>query len=107
MAEQALVIDTVLGLVVLFGCAHTGLTKSLRTIKDTWPGRIHLVLGGFHLREESETTIRDIICQLKALEVLNVGPAHCTGAAACRLLREAYNEKFLDAAAGQVIAVTS
>ena len=47
--EQALVIPTANGLVVLTGCAHAGVVAMLDRARELSDEPVHLVLGGFHL----------------------------------------------------------
>ena len=48
--DQALFFDTADGLVVLLGCAHSGVVNTLEYIRHLTGGRpIHTVLGGMHL----------------------------------------------------------
>ena len=51
--EQALILSTEAGLVVVTGCGHPGLIRVLEQAKRVTPGEIALALGGFHLGSES------------------------------------------------------
>jgi 7,8-dihydropterin-6-yl-methyl-4-(beta-D-ribofuranosyl)aminobenzene 5'-phosphate synthase len=87
--EEALVIDTPAGSVVLVGCAHPGIVAMLRRIADTTKRPIHMVVGGFHLLQTSADEVKKIVADFKALGVAWIGPTHCTGDEAIRLFREA------------------
>lgn len=98
--EQALVLDTTRGLIVITGCAHPGVDRIVLEAKRLYKENIYLVIGGFHLGSASPEQIRRIINEFKRLEVEFVAPCHCTGSNAKRLFREAYGDHFLEGGAG-------
>ncbi len=69
------------GLVVLSGCGHSGIINVLRhSMAVTGIGRIHAVLGGFHLTGRIfEPIIAPTVEALKALGPKLIVPSHCTG----------------------------
>jgi len=103
--EQALVIDTGAGAVVVTGCAHPGIVEVVRRAREILPGEVALVVGGFHLGEATPGQIEAIVAAFDELGVRQVAPAHCTGALATRAFSEAYGHDFLEAGAGRVIEV--
>jgi len=104
--EQALVVESPLGLVILVGCGHPGVAKMVETAARQHPSpKIRLVLGGFHMMRWSEEQIQTEIERLKALGVEQVAPAHCTGEKAKRLFRRAWGRNYLAAGAGRRIVV--
>jgi 7,8-dihydropterin-6-yl-methyl-4-(beta-D-ribofuranosyl)aminobenzene 5'-phosphate synthase len=88
--DQAVFIETSSGLVVILGCAHSGVINTLNYIRKlTGNASIHTVIGGMHLGNASESRIAQTIQQLKKLKLQALMPAHCTGfAASVRLSRE-------------------
>jgi 7,8-dihydropterin-6-yl-methyl-4-(beta-D-ribofuranosyl)aminobenzene 5'-phosphate synthase len=101
--EQALVLDTQKGLVVITGCAHPGIDAIADRASAMLERNIHMLIGGFHLGHSSEAEIRNIIGRLKTLGVQKVAPSHCTGREAMQLFREAWGENFVESGAGAVI----
>lgn len=101
--EEALVVDTDQGLVVVLGCAHPGVVEMLRGISRARNRPIHLVLGGFHLLQTPPDRVAQIVADFKAMQVAYVGPTHCTGEAAIKAFREAYGTHFVEGGAGRVI----
>jgi len=101
--EEALVLDTDQGLVVIFGCAHPGVVEMLRGISRARNRPIHLVLGGFHLLQTPADGVAQIVADLKAMQVAHVAPTHCTGEAAIKAFREAYGTHFVEGGAGRVV----
>jgi 7,8-dihydropterin-6-yl-methyl-4-(beta-D-ribofuranosyl)aminobenzene 5'-phosphate synthase len=106
--EQALVIDTPAGLVVLMACGHPGIAKMIEAAeKQRGRASVHLLIGGLHLYEQNDREIRQVIADLKRLHMEAIAPAYCTGDRAVKLLREAYGEHFQEAGAGRVIELAA
>jgi 7,8-dihydropterin-6-yl-methyl-4-(beta-D-ribofuranosyl)aminobenzene 5'-phosphate synthase len=90
IVEQALVVETGAGLVVVTGCAHPGVVEMVRQAKKATVGEVALVMGGFHLGSASQDQIAGIIAALRQLGVQQVAPCHCTGDRARRMFADAY-----------------
>lgn len=103
--EQALVIRTGMGLVVITGCAHPGIVKIIERAKELADDPVYLVLGGFHLGSMSEGEISAILADFRWLGVLKVAPCHCTGALAIAMFAAEYGKSFIQAGVGAVITL--
>ena len=103
--EQALVIDTSRGLVVITGCAHPGIVRIVRRAAEILPKRPTVVMGGFHLVEKGEPEVMGIIADLKAAGVLRCGATHCTGDRAIELFRQVFRENYIPMGVGRVIEI--
>jgi 7,8-dihydropterin-6-yl-methyl-4-(beta-D-ribofuranosyl)aminobenzene 5'-phosphate synthase len=103
--EQALIIDTPRGLIVMTGCAHPNVADMAERARASLGKNIYLLLGGFHLGGSSDAEIRAIIQRLKALGVRKVAPSHCTGDNAIRLFRDSWRENFIEGGLGAIIEV--
>lgn len=101
--EQALIIETTEGLVIVTGCAHPGIELMAAQAKKQSGREIYMLIGGFHLSRASERRVRDLISRLKALDVKKVAPSHCTGKRATELFRDAWGEDFVESGLGAVI----
>jgi 7,8-dihydropterin-6-yl-methyl-4-(beta-D-ribofuranosyl)aminobenzene 5'-phosphate synthase len=101
--EQALVIQTQQGLVVITGCAHPGIISILGKVQDLSTEPIHLVMGGFHLVDKSEAEIVGIVADFRKLGVEQVAPCHCSGDSAIARFAEAYGSDFNQVGAGTVL----
>ena len=55
--EQALIIMTPKGSIIITGCAHPGVVDIVARAKDVCPGEVYLVTGGFHLMASSDQEI--------------------------------------------------
>jgi len=105
--EQALVIDTPRGLVVITGCAHPGVEKMVLAAKRQFKEEIYLVMGGFHLGSACNYEVKQIIKEFQRIGVVHVAPCHCTGDRAINQFREAFGENFISVGAGAVIEIES
>ncbi len=101
--EEALVIDTPSGLVVVVGCSHPGIVPMLRRIKASAGRPIHTVVGGFHLLQASADEVTGIVAAFKELGVGRAGPTHCTGPEAIRHFKEAFGDRFIPGGVGTVV----
>lgn len=103
--EQAVVLKTAKGLVVITGCAHPGIARMVERAEEIGNDEIYLVLGGFHLGGKSEAEIENIIGEFQKLGVQKVAPCHCTGELATNLFHRAFGEDFIQNGAGRIIEI--
>jgi 7,8-dihydropterin-6-yl-methyl-4-(beta-D-ribofuranosyl)aminobenzene 5'-phosphate synthase len=105
IAEQALVLNTEKGLVVMTGCSHPGIVEMLRKIKSNFNKNIYMVFGGFHLLQKSDREMDEIISQMKSLGVVKCGATHCTGDKQIKMFRDAFGENYFELGVGNKIAI--
>ena len=103
--EQALMIQTGKGLVVITGCAHPGIVRIVQRAMELTGDPVYLVLGGFHLGNKSETEISAILADFRGLGVEKVAPCHCTGERAIALFADEYGQAFIQAGVGTIITI--
>jgi len=103
--EQALVIQTKTGLVIVTGCAHPDPVEILENIKKNMTGTIELMFGGMHLNKQTEAETLKTIADFRRLDVKKAGPCHCTGENAIQLFKEEYGDDFLEIAAGTTLQI--
>lgn len=101
--EEALLIDTPDGLVVVVGCSHPGIVPMLEQIKASSGKPVHAVVGGFHLLQTPAAEVSGMVAAIKALGVARVGPTHCTGPDAISRFRDAYGDRFVPGGVGTVV----
>jgi 7,8-dihydropterin-6-yl-methyl-4-(beta-D-ribofuranosyl)aminobenzene 5'-phosphate synthase len=79
--DQAIVIHILdKGLVVLSGCAHSGIVNTVRyAMEISGVDRVHAILGGFHLSPAKDEEIERTIDEIVELQPAVVVPSHCTG----------------------------
>lgn len=78
--DSALIIDTEKGLVVLTGCGHAGVINTVEYARSTVrPVRGHALIGGLHLFNADDRTLRWTAAELGKVGVDYLVGAHCTG----------------------------
>jgi 7,8-dihydropterin-6-yl-methyl-4-(beta-D-ribofuranosyl)aminobenzene 5'-phosphate synthase len=107
IVEQALVVETGVGWVVVTGCAHPGVVEMVRRAKEATAGEVALVMGGFHLGSASQRQIEGIIAAFRQLGVQRIAPCHCTGDRARRIFAEAYGTDCTLAGVGWITSIGS
>ena len=101
--EQALMISTKTGIIVITGCAHPGIDNILKVAKDLLEDEIHLAMGGFHLGKENKSKLKEIFSGFRRLGVQRVGPCHCSGDLARRMFKQAYGDGYINVGVGRLI----
>jgi 7,8-dihydropterin-6-yl-methyl-4-(beta-D-ribofuranosyl)aminobenzene 5'-phosphate synthase len=103
--DMSMVFDTDAGLVVLTGCGHAGIINIIEFARTVVrPARVHALIGGVHLFNASEATLRWTAEKLNEAGVDNFLGAHCTGVETVYRYR---NDLHLDRAHAVVAAVGS
>lgn len=93
--DTGLAIKTNKGLVVISGCAHSGITNIVNQAMATIPNTpLHAVMGGFHLKP-GDNRIPKTIEFFKELEIKKLYPSHCTAVEVISHMREFLPVKFV------------
>lgn len=103
--EQALIIRTAQGLVIMTGCAHPGIVSMIERAVMLMNEPVHLVLGGFHLADTGRGMVNRILAEFRRLGVEKVGPSHCTGDMAIGMFKDEYGSDFMLIGVGQVVVI--
>ena len=106
--DQALAINLKdKGLVIISGCSHAGIINTvLYAKKITGVGKIHAVLGGFHLSGPIfEPIIEKSITEFKKISPEIITPMHCTGWEAIKRFSEEFTTSFILNSVGTKIAL--
>jgi len=101
--EEALIINTPKGLVVVTGCAHPGVVRMVERAMNLTGLGVRLVVGGFHLAGRSDEAIMGIVESFQRLGVEMVAPTHCSGETARRMFQSAYGDGYIEAGVGRRI----
>jgi 7,8-dihydropterin-6-yl-methyl-4-(beta-D-ribofuranosyl)aminobenzene 5'-phosphate synthase len=100
--DQAIVIEIAgKGLIVLSGCAHSGIVNTInhaRQFSGVEP--VLAVLGGFHLACATEDEIEQTVAELKNFNPALISPSHCTGFKASAALASQMPGSFVQASVG-------
>jgi 7,8-dihydropterin-6-yl-methyl-4-(beta-D-ribofuranosyl)aminobenzene 5'-phosphate synthase len=98
--EQALIINTGEGLMLVTGCSHPGVENLARDALNLTGGEIRLAIGGYHLGGASRAQLDALVEEMKELGVEKVAPTHCSGALARQVFSEGYGEDYVEAGVG-------
>lgn len=105
--DQALILRTSSGLVILTGCGHSGIINTMRhAIGVAKTKKIHAIIGGFHMIDAAQDKIERTVQELKALGPEIVAPMHCTGFKAKKLIAEVLPNAFKELYCGDFITIT-
>ena len=79
--DQAIVLNVRdKGLVVLGGCAHSGIVNTVNRARElSGVGRVWAIVGGFHLAHAADEDLERTIEAVKSYEPVLIVPSHCTG----------------------------
>lgn len=101
--DQALVIDLGRSVVLLLGCAHSGVVNTLDHVEHLTGGKpVSAVIGGLHLGSASQERIQRTIARLGDAQLDILAPAHCTGWPATAKLWQAFQNICRPAGVGTV-----
>jgi 7,8-dihydropterin-6-yl-methyl-4-(beta-D-ribofuranosyl)aminobenzene 5'-phosphate synthase len=104
--DQSLILDTDKGLVVILGCAHSGVINIIQhVINKTGKEKFYAVLGGTHLDFLTPEQLEESIKSLKKMEVEKIGFSHCTGMRAAFRLHQEFGDRFFYGCVGSVLEV--
>ena len=104
--DQALVLSTKKGLIMLLGCSHAGTINTLQYVQSKFKDEpVYAVIGGTHWGFMEEKDFASSIEILKKMNISMIGVSHCTGIpVAHRLMNEFGNHVFY-ASVGTVIEI--
>jgi len=88
--EQALLINLKeKGLVVITGCAHSGVINTVRQAQKTSGVEdLYAVVGGLHLEKAGDTRIKETVDEFSMIGPKVIYACHCTGSKVIHRLRE-------------------
>lgn len=76
--DSALVANTRNGLIVISGCAHSGICNICEYAKKvSGMNKVHAVIGGFHLKDQGEQSLKTL-AYFEQNNIQRILPSHCT-----------------------------
>lgn len=106
MPELSVSFATEKGEIVISGCSHSTIETIIQETKKVRTGKIHLVVGGFHLIPYKREYIEGLAKRMKEeYEVESVAPAHCSGHLGFSIFQEAFGDKYRFFGLGQRITL--
>ncbi|MBT8331634.1 MAG: MBL fold metallo-hydrolase [Deltaproteobacteria bacterium] len=104
--DQALVLKTAKGTVVVLGCSHRGIINTLRHVSNlTGQSQIYAVLGGLHLVKATAETLETIMQHLQRFDLQKIVVGHCTGSRAIQALYARFKDKVVLNTVGHTFSV--
>jgi 7,8-dihydropterin-6-yl-methyl-4-(beta-D-ribofuranosyl)aminobenzene 5'-phosphate synthase len=104
--DQSLVLDTERGLILILGCAHSGMINIINhVINQTGKDKFYAILGGTHLDFLTPEQLEETIVALNKLEIEKIGVSHCTGMRAAFRLQQEFGDQFFYGCVGSVLEV--
>jgi len=105
--DLSLVVRSEKGLVLMLGCAHSGLVNILTHVRKSYndANKIRLVIGGTHLVDANKERIEKTIRTLKEFGVEKIAASHCTGEPAIIMLYQAFGDDMIANHVGDVIEI--
>lgn len=99
--DYSLAINTSKGIVLLLGCAHSGLENIMSHLSEKLNIRkIYAIIGGTHLVEADDIRIKKTIEALEKFQVQKIGTCHCTGPEKEATLKTEFGDRFFFAQVG-------
>jgi len=93
--DQSLIVETEKGLVVILGCAHSGMINILdHVIHKTGKEKFYAIMGGTHLDFLTPEQLEESIRSLKKMKIERIGVSHCTGMRAAFRLHQEFGDRF-------------
>jgi 7,8-dihydropterin-6-yl-methyl-4-(beta-D-ribofuranosyl)aminobenzene 5'-phosphate synthase len=104
--DQSLILDDEKGLILIFGCAHSGMINIINhVISKTGKEKFQAILGGTHLDFLTPDQLEETIRSLKKMEIEKIGVSHCTGMRAAFRLHQEFGDRFFYGCVGSVLEI--
>jgi len=104
--DQSLILDTEKGLILILGCAHSGMINIIHHVIDkTKKQGFYAILGGTHLDFLTPEQLEESIKSLKKMEIKKIGASHCTGMRAAFRLHQEFGDRFFYGYVGSTLEI--
>ncbi len=104
--DQSLIIASDKGLILVFGCAHSGMINTIDHVtKIMNRDKIHAVIGGTHLGFADDQQIGETLKLIDRYRIDRIGVSHCTGLATAARLHAKLKDRFFFASVGAVLEI--
>ena len=104
--DVSLFVPTNKGLVVLTGCAHSGIINIIQYgLEVTHSNRLRGIIGGMHLKSASQKRIEKTVGMLRELNPEFITVSHCTGVEAGVVFKNVLKEKIIFTSVGMAFSI--
>jgi 7,8-dihydropterin-6-yl-methyl-4-(beta-D-ribofuranosyl)aminobenzene 5'-phosphate synthase len=93
--DQSLILNTERGLLVILGCAHSGVINILNHVMSkTGKDKFYAIVGGTHLNFLAPEQLEESIKALRKMQIERIGASHCTGMRGAFRLHQEFGDRF-------------
>jgi len=93
--DLSLVIETDRGLLLILGCAHSGMVNVIEYVLEQMRrDRIYAVIGGTHLGFSTAEQFEETLKVIDRYKIEHIGVSHCTGLERAAMLHARLRERF-------------
>lgn len=104
--DQSLILDTPKGMILIFGCAHSGMINTIQhVIQKMGKDKFSAILGGTHLDFLTSEQLEESIKSLKILRIDKIAVSHCTGMKAAFRLHQEFGDRFFYGCVGAELKI--
>ena len=104
--DQSLVLNTERGLLVILGCAHSGVINILNhVINKTGKDKFYAIVGGTHLDFLAPEQLEESIKALRKIQIEKIGASHCTGMSGAFRLHQEFGDRFFYGHVGSTLNI--
>lgn len=101
LLEQALLIDSPDGVVIVTGCSHPGLEIFIEISKNIFKNKkVKALIGGWHLIDKKSSEVLEILNKLRMLNADLYIPCHCISDKSMKMAKKVLGNKFVYCGAG-------
>ena len=104
--DQSLILNTERGLLVILGCAHSGVINILNhVINKTGKNEFYAIVGGTHLDFLAPEQLEESIKALRKIHIERIGASHCTGMEGGFRLHQEFGDRFFYGHVGSTLNI--
>jgi 7,8-dihydropterin-6-yl-methyl-4-(beta-D-ribofuranosyl)aminobenzene 5'-phosphate synthase len=104
--DQSLILNTDRGLLVLLGCAHSGIINILsHVISKTGKDRFCAIVGGTHLDFLAPEQLEETMKALRRMRIERIGASHCTGMRGAFRLQQEFGDRYFYGHVGSTLSL--
>jgi 7,8-dihydropterin-6-yl-methyl-4-(beta-D-ribofuranosyl)aminobenzene 5'-phosphate synthase len=93
--DQSLILDSERGLILILGCAHSGMINIINYVTEkTGKDKFYAIVGGTHLDFLTPEQLEESVKILKKIKIEKIGVCHCTGMRAAFRLQHEFGDRF-------------
>ncbi len=104
--DLSLIIEHKKGIVLLLGCAHSGIINTLKKASAlSGKDAFLLVAGGMHLMHKDDAYVQKVLAEMQGFTIDSVMPLHCSGNNHDGLFKKYFDTRLHKGSAGQYMKV--